>query len=276
MEFLHEKIHIGAEKPFSVLHVSDTHLCFADSRDNERKNELAARRTLGFPGAEQNAEETVAFACRNSMPVIHTGDLIDFVSAANLEKAAEFSKSCDCFMSAGNHEFSQYVGEAKEDAAYREQSLGAVQACFRNDIRFSSRIINGVDFIALDNSYYLIDEPQLAALKKELSKNVPTVLCVHTPLFNEEIYRFKRESDPDEPAYLMCVPFEKMAYYSPERFSQQAADETTKEAFDLIVGSDCIKCILAGHIHNNFKTYLRDDLVQIVTGIGTGRVIEFI
>ena len=53
------------------------------------------------------------------VPIIHTGDLIDFVSLANLERAERFISENDCFTVAGNHEFSLYVGEAKEDAASR-------------------------------------------------------------------------------------------------------------------------------------------------------------
>lgn len=37
------QIHVsaGASQPFRALHVSDTHLCFADERENERKRTLA-------------------------------------------------------------------------------------------------------------------------------------------------------------------------------------------------------------------------------------------
>ena len=67
---------------------------------------------------------------------------VDFVSEMNFEKAEELCKSVDIFMSAGNHEFSHYLGEAKEDAQYRNISLPRVQRIFKNDIRCSSRIIS--------------------------------------------------------------------------------------------------------------------------------------
>lgn len=35
------RITAGLEKPLTLLHLSDTHICLADERDNERKNRLA-------------------------------------------------------------------------------------------------------------------------------------------------------------------------------------------------------------------------------------------
>jgi len=55
---------------------------------------------------------------------------------------------------AGNHEFSQYVGEAEEDEAYKAQSFAAVQGVYPNDLVFASRIVHGVNFVAVDNTYY--------------------------------------------------------------------------------------------------------------------------
>ena len=51
--------------------------------------------------------------------------------------------------------------------AYRNQSLAHVQESFTNDIRFASRVINGVKLIAIDDSYYRFDNPQLEKLKKK-------------------------------------------------------------------------------------------------------------
>ena len=86
-------------------------------------------------------------AATENKTIIYTGDLIDFVSELNIEKAKEFTDSVDIFMSAGNHEFSLYLGEEKEDAAYRNRSLPKVQTAFKNNLRYSSREINGVLFV---------------------------------------------------------------------------------------------------------------------------------
>lgn len=253
MNFLKAEINAGAEKPFDIIHISDTHLSLADSRDSERKIKLAERRRTGFPEAEEMLQETKRLAELTGNTVIHTGDLIDFVSEANLDRAEKFTSEVDCFAAAGNHEFSLYVGEAKEDAAYRQQSLAHVSESFTNDIRFASRVINGVDFVALDNSYYLIEPFQLEALKKEVAKGLPVILCVHTPLYTKELFDYVTAGhEKGYPAYLMSVPEDRIKYYPPDRYEQQREDVTTREAYEYIKNESGIKAILAGHVHTDF------------------------
>ncbi|MBQ2706718.1 MAG: metallophosphoesterase, partial [Clostridia bacterium] len=91
----------------------------------------------------------------------------------------KFCDENDVFFAAGNHEFSLYVGEAWEDADYRNQSLAKVQAAFGNDIRFSSRIIGGVNLVAIDDGYSRFDEEHLDLLKAEVAKGLPIVLLMH-------------------------------------------------------------------------------------------------
>ena len=274
MQIIKNYFHIGLKEPFCVLHASDTHITFADNRDTERKLELSQGRNRVFPTAEENLEFLKEKACKEERTIIYTGDLIDFVSEMNFEKAEEFCKSVDIFMSAGNHEFSLYVGEAKEDAEYRNISLSRVQRVFNNDIRCSSRIIGGVNFVAIDNSYYLFEKEQIDFLKKETEKEYPVILCVHVPLYTRELYDLEVKQKGD-PAYLMSVPEELMQSYTPHRYEQQKQDEITAEAFDFIVNCKNIKGILAGHLHKDFEGMINNDTPQLITGCETVREVYF-
>ncbi len=113
-------LHIGLEKPVRLLHVTDSHIGLADERDNERKRALAAR--LSTPEKALYLEEHIAYAKAHCDLLVHTGDLMDFVSHANVEKARQIVADEDFFFIAGNHDYSQYVGEAWEDNAYRMNS----------------------------------------------------------------------------------------------------------------------------------------------------------
>lgn len=272
MRILNNEIHIGIKEPFCVLHASDTHLTFADDRDCDRKIALANSRRNVFSEAQQNLCEIKKRAEELNCTVIYTGDLIDFVSELNLCKAKEFTDSVDCFMSAGNHEFSLFVGEAKEDAAYRSQSLSKVQSVFKNNIRCSSREINGVMFVAIDNSYYLMEEEQINFLKNECNKGLPVILCCHIPLYVKELYDAVVEDD-SEPAHVMAVPEELMKNYSQHRYEQQLADKITNEAYDFIVNSTAIKAVLAGHLHKDYETVINNSIPQIITGVSSLREI---
>lgn len=271
MKILKNHIHIGIQNPFTVLHASDTHITFADKRDDERKMLLSERRSKSFPAAYENLLFMKNKAVYENRTIIHTGDLIDFVSELNIEMAKDFTDCVDCFMAAGNHEFSLYVGEAKEDSSYRNKSINKVQKAFKNNIRYSSREINGVLFVTIDNSYYLIDEEQFDFLQKECNRSLPVILCMHTPLFTREFYDFTREGKCS-PAYLMSVPDELMSDYSKDRYEQQKQDNITKKTYEYILNCKTVKAILTGHIHKDFQGMINDKL-QIATDVATLREI---
>jgi hypothetical protein len=268
------RLDVGAEKPFTLLHISDTHLTHADERDDERKLELAKARSEAFPNAEIFLSEVSAYANEINTTILHTGDLIDFVSYANLDFVKEFIDNNDCFMAAGNHEFSLYVGEAFEDAAYRNQSLARVQAVFKNDIRFSSRVIGGVNFVAIDNSYYRFEAEQLEALKRETKRGFPIVLAMHSPLHCEALYQYQLNKRKRECAFLTSTPLDLLEKYPEKRFIQQRADNITLETTEYIKAQPCIKALLTGHLHFDFDTLLTPTLPQLVTGKRTVRVVQ--
>lgn len=272
MKIIKNEINIGIEKPFTFLHMSDTHLCLADDRDNERKNKLAAGRTVIFPQAEENLEFAIRYATDNGYMIAHTGDLIDFVSCANLDAAERFTDATDCFMAAGNHEFSQYVGEAVEDAAYRNQSLDRVQASFKNDIRFCCREVNGINLVAIDNSYYLFEREQLDALKAVAEQGKPILLFMHTPLYTKELHESLVKLGA-KVFSMMSVPEELMSDYPQSRYKQQKEDAVTAEAFEYIKAQSLIKGLLVGHLHFDHECTFGSGIPQLMTGCNTLREI---
>lgn len=274
MQILQTRVEIGLNNPVYVLHASDTHLTRADMRDGERKVRLAEDRIRGFRQAEEVLVKIGELSKKLKQPILHTGDLLDFVSVANLEAAKAFTEEHDLFMAAGNHEFSLYVGEAKEDAAYRNQSLWKVQACFKNDIRMSSRIIDGIKFVALDNSYYTFEPEQLEFLKQESKEGLPMVLLFHVPLYDSALYDNEMSHSPC--GYLVGVPEERMRCYTPDRYEQQLPDAVTLETLEYIANEPLIKAILTGHLHYNYEGTFAGRIPQIVTGCEDIRMVEFI
>ena len=273
MEIFNNVINAGASKPFKVLHATDTHLCYADLRDGDRKVKLSLDRKKYFPDADNAFDYFKKFAKDNNLPIVYTGDLIDFVSELNLEKVKEFTDDYDCIFSAGNHEFSLYVGEAKEDANYRNQSLLKVQNAFKNDIRASSRVINGVKFVCLDNSYYNFEEEQLSFLIKEVKDGLPIILLLHNPLFEKDLYDRTMSINPC--AYLVGVPVDLMQNYPKDRFEQQLPDDITLKTVDYIKNQSLIKGIIAGHLHFNYEGVF-GSIPQLVSSCTDFRLIEII
>ncbi|MBQ8953142.1 MAG: metallophosphoesterase, partial [Clostridia bacterium] len=248
-----EKIRVdaGANRPFKALHLSDNHIALADMRDGQRKVDLAAKRHAAFDKGkgtvEALLEEQLAYARENGLMVLHTGDLIDFVSYQNLEYAQKALQGIDYFMAVGNHEFSLYVGEAFEDTAYKMRSYDLVQSYFRNNLLFDSRVVNGVNFVAVDDGYYRFDQRQLAQMKAEAAKGLPIVLMLHNPLHTDALYEAMMREQPC--AYLTGTPEAMMTAYDEYRLRQQRPDADTLAFIDYVYSQPLIRAVLAGHLH---------------------------
>ena len=285
MNIIKTRIEIGLEKPFRALHMSDNHIALADERDDAPKIELAEGRTRAFNHgktgnvAVEEYERQLDYARVHHLPILYTGDLCDFVSYKNLDYARDTLRDFDYFMAVGNHEFSLYVGEAFEDLPYKMKSFDLVQSYFRNDLHFASRVMGGVNFVALDNGYYRFDADQLVQMKREIEKGLPIVLMMHNPLHTQELYDEMMTNRKQPCAYLTGTPDALMTGYDEYRFRQQQADADTMAFIDYIYTQPLIKAVLAGHLHFNYETRLPSGIMQYVTGggyCGDARDIEFV
>ena len=282
-------VEIGLEKPFDVMHLSDTHIARADERDDERKILLSAQRSRGMNAGEHYLDEAIRIARAQGMYLFHTGDLYDFVSEANLDCAARHMIEGDWFVSAGNHDYSKYVGEAKEDEAYKQDSYEAVRAAFPNDLRFASRVIGGVIFVAVDDVYYNFTERQLEQMKAEMAKGMPVVMLCHVPLYTPEYYKDEMERMGNRCAYLCGVPLELTETYEPGvsypageewryRKVQQRADEPTLAFIAWLKEQKLLKAILCGHMHRFFEDRFSETAIQYTVGatyLGDAQVVHF-
>lgn len=257
---------VGARVPFRVLHVTDSHLARIDARDNDlRKAELASRRAGSFPFAEHYGCEAVAYARGHGCRLIHTGDAYDFVSEANLEITGRMFASDDWIACVGNHEFSKYVGEAKEDEAYKADSADRVARAWPNDIAFSSNVICGVNFVSADNVYYNFADDFVDRMEAEAGKNLPIVLLCHVPPFAPGLFESVLAEHSGRCAYLCGVPEKLVAQYSQsDRIEQQSANAATIEAYEYLKALPLLKAILSGHIHRHWHERFSETAILYV------------
>ncbi len=274
LRYITTRVNIGIEKPFSFLHISDNHVALADERNDQRKIDLANNRVKYFANAEENVEQAREFAKENDTFIVSTGDLLDFTSEKNYEYAKALSDSCDIIMAAGNHEFSHYLGEAKEDTAYKMASLDRIQECFKNNILFSSRKVNGVNIITIDNSYHQMEKWQTERLKEEIKLGLPILVFMHTPLYQPDFYDLMINKLHHPCAFLMNVPDELVDLYPEGLHEHHLATADTREAYELMVNEPLIKAVFTGHIHVDFEADLNEGKKQYSTSCVTGRIIE--
>lgn len=274
------EINAGADRPFSVLHISDSHLAYADARDGARKVKLAATRRKTATSRYAALMAHREYARKNNMIIVHSGDFIDFVSQANLEYAEAFFSEGDWIVCAGNHEYSQYVGEAKEDDAYRAQSYDKVQAAFPNDLTFYSRVVNGINFVTLDNGYYKFSKEQFAKMKAEVKKGLPIIMVCHVPLYTPEMCNRIQKGNKAKATLLAGAPRKVTdAYAHKERPAGEEwrnpnillrADKTTLKFCKWLKRQEELKAILTGHCHFHHKTQFSKSATQYTVGRGNG------
>ena len=265
-------IRAGLEKPVRILHIADTHLSLADDRDNERKRGLAIKRKKAFSdengSVEKYLEEQIAYGAEHCELLVHTGDLIDFVSEANIDKAGQVLSDPRILFIAGNHEYSQYVGEAWEDHAYRMNAYMHIRRRFGVDLLYSSRVIGGLNIVALDNGYYQFEDWYLDRLEQEVQKGLPILLALHCPLFEESLFHEIMDIRKESSAGLVGCDEEHLMRYKEYRQIQQRANDTTRRVSEYIFRQKNIIAIIAGHIHFPFESALPCGKMQYVTGGG--------
>lgn len=262
IKILKNELVIGIDNEFKILHITDTHLAFDDPGKNSGRYKSFEK---AYPGCITDYYfQAVDYARDNSMTIINTGDMIDFLSEKNFDFVDKHFNNLDYFYCAGNHDFCHCVGEAKEDEEYKQNNLLITAPHFRNNLIFDSRIINGVNFISLDNSYYRINDYQLEQLKNQASLGLPMILCVHIPFFTQKLADYYLAQGNSS----LCMIAAEQKYldkYSEYRRIQQSPDEATVKAVDYIKNEPLIKAVIAGHLHTNAVDYLENGVPQFIT-----------
>ena len=271
-------VKIGLEKPFSVLHISDTHLTAAYPTEGSKKQTLNKRRTATFGGRqEESLKDTLAWARQNVDYIVHTGDLIDWQSEANFDLVRKYFGE-GMTGSLGNHEYStdMWLSEPKEsrNEEYKDLTREKIQSVYPFNTSIQSQVVNGVNFITLDNVYGYVTSGQVKAFRQEVKKGLPIVLCMHVPFHTDETWRVTCRfwNKANEKYDDSTLPEPTGDYLI------QKEDKTTREFIAWLKKQPLLKAILCGHEHLTFQDQFSPTAVQYLVGpnfLFTGREILF-
>ena len=283
LEILKTEIPIGLPAPVRFLHITDCHISLWDeydkAEDPDKPGLAEARRREFDEGCEGQSEhlylQALDYAKREGMPVVCTGDLVDFLSHANFAYMDKTLADVDYIYAAGNHDFCHFVGRAIEDYAYKWEKIKIAQPHVKQNLIFDSRVIGGVNFVTMDDSYYLFTDGQIELLRAEAAKGYPILLFLHVPLHTEKHYAYQRSLH--DCGYLTASPEEALATFSANRRAQQTPDASTLRAVEYITNEPRIRAVIAGHTHNNWEEPLSSGKMQYITaGTFQGYAREFI
>ncbi|WP_028522973.1 metallophosphoesterase family protein [Runella limosa] len=192
--------HPAIKERFNITMLADTHLFKDDERgvpfqQFSGRMAKAYNQTIHFQtGAATNPEEsfrkTLEIAKQDQSKLVALiGDIFSFPSEAAVEWVASQLKEAQLphLYVTGNHDW-HYEGMEGSSHSLRDTwTQKRLRPMYQNDHPLMTvREINGVRFLALDNSTYQITPEQLAFFRKEATTQQPLVLMVHIPLYAPE------------------------------------------------------------------------------------------
>ena len=245
------EIPLGVGKAFKAFHFSDTHLNFFDAVDFAAavpaKKEHFHGRWCRFPQALESFYASVDYARSRNLPLLHTGDLVDFVTDGNDRVLRHNVQGLDMFYAIGNHEYQSRVPEhyVSDEAAMRTH----LRQFFGNDLTVASRVMGGANFVAFDNARHQIREETIARVKAEFEKGLPVVLMCHIPPFYTMKFRENSRKSKKiiglrmggDPALLDNLPLPGNP--------ADSHDDKTRAFYDWLRARKDLKAILCGHTH---------------------------
>ena len=272
LQLAYQHVSAGATAPFSILHISDTHLteAYPDEANAADKLRSKERRTRTFGGRQEEAlRDSLAWAKDNVDYVLHTGDLIDWQSQANFDLVKKYYGGA-MFGSMGNHEFYTYLPGEKYTGqeAFKERSWPLLKDAYPVDPRFHAQTVNGVNFVCLDGVFGTVQPDLVEKFKAEAKKKLPIVLCMHVPFFTDGIWRcdYQYWNGVNKKYRNAAVPDARGDY------KRQQTDPTTRDFIAYLKEEKLLKAILAGHLHITVQERFSPTAVQYVVGGNYGFV----
>lgn len=261
----YQQVHLGLAQPFSVLHISDTHLTLAGDDEDGAVVKRSAMRTATFGGHQEEAlASSLDWAKDNVDFVLHTGDLIDFQSQANFDSVRRHFGGI-ALGTPGNHEYgwpSNPFRSKVPEAYYRIATRFPLQDAYPYDLAFQAKVVNGVNFVMMDDVFGTVTSAQVERFAAEVKKGLPIVLCMHVPFFTDAIWlandkfwsqvgrRFRSATVPEARG----------------DFKRQKEDPVTRDFIASLKSQKLLKAILAGHLHIAVQDRFSPTAMQYVVG----------
>lgn len=259
------------ESPFNVIFISDTHFTIEDERGKDFHD---YSKRMGGQAVEPenygtgNGCDAGLSASLNKAKaasarlVILGGDIINFPSLASVEHIRAMMDTCGMawVYTAGNHDW-HYEGEPGDSYSQREKWTATNLAPLYQgeNPMYSSRVINGINFVTIDNSIIEITDKQLGFFEEQIKKGLPVVLAVHVPLY---LQGHNIDYCCGSPVWNA----DHDIYYEIERrepWPEEGTSATTYKFRDLAINHPAVIGIFAGHTHEEGIDYINDRIQYV-------------
>ena len=245
------EIDVGLGKAFKAFHFSDTHLNFFDAVDfcqvDRPKRDHFHRRWVRFPQAVQSFYASLDYARKRNLPLLHTGDLVDYLTDGNVRFLEHNLAGLDLHYAIGNHEYQTRSPEHYDPDP--EKPRKRLQGFFKDDLTVSSRVMGGINFVTFDNARFNLRDETIQGVKAEFERPYPIVLMCHVPPFYTAKFLDNAVDSKKSILRGQGVSEEELKAVKRPKNVWDSYDRKTREFYTWIQTKSQLKAILCGHTH---------------------------
>jgi len=251
------------QKDTKIVHIADSHLTvFKDGKTEypdfaERMNKAyfePKHYLTGKIGTRLgHFEEILSKAKKQNVDLLLlTGDILNNPSIYGVEYLVDKleNSGINYLYISGNHDWHFEGMEGSRDSLRNEWIHKRLLPLYQgSNPLYYSKIINGINFVMIDNSTYQINEEQLLFFREQADRNYPIVLSMHIPIYQPEDLK-TRLSGIGDPRW--GYDYDKESYIL-ERRERWPKEGNKKETLEFVIEVLACKKLLAvfdGHKHS--------------------------
>ncbi|MBN2376176.1 MAG: metallophosphoesterase [Sedimentisphaerales bacterium] len=248
----------GWKGDLKVLHLSDSHITCSNESDipfqqYSKRMDDAYKVNKHYKSGKavtslENFQEAMQLARKEKVDlIVLTGDIVNNPSMTSVTAVAdELDKvGIPYLYVAGNHDW-HYEGmegtadELREE--WREKELRRLYG--GKSASHYAAVKNGVNFIAIDNSTYQVNEQQLKFFEKQIARGLPSVLLMHIPI-SLTTFATMQCGNPDWGSEVdKGYKIERR-----QRWPKEGNLKSTMEFVKAVASADNLVAVLCGHTH---------------------------
>jgi 3',5'-cyclic AMP phosphodiesterase CpdA len=263
----------GIERELTLVHITDSHIAAADSRDPQaletalRYQQLFQERTPGNVPAAQLFQEALERSDNLGADcTVLTGDITHLPTFAGLEiiERAVHSLQGEYLYTLGNHDWHFHHLPWNDET--RLQHYPRFAHLTGGNPAAQVIELAGMRLIALDNSNYQVTPDQLDFLRRQLQTGEPCLLFLHIPLSIPSLVPAVVEKWQAP----IVMAADGWTEETREKWQVRDDDESTTACHQLLTGgeADNLVGIFCGHVHFAHADQVHPGCFQYVTRPG--------
>ena len=248
----------GLRGKLKILHLSDSHITCSNESDipfqqYSKRMDDAYKTTKHYETgktvtSQENFREAMQLAQTEKVDmIVLTGDIVNNPSRTSVAMVAdELEKTGVPYMYvAGNHDWHYEGMEGTADELREQWREKGLRRLYQGKSPSHYAVVkNGVNFIAIDNSTYQVNEQQLKFFEQEVARGLPSVLLMHIPI-SLTTFPSIQCGNPDWGSKAdKGFEIERR-----QRWPEEGNLKSTMDFVKAVASSDNLVAVLCGHTH---------------------------